>query len=36
MDNLYDYFAIWFEEERGVYIEDFCILWKSIKDGDVE
>lgn len=36
MDKLFDYFAKWFEEERGVYIEDFIELWKSIQKGDVE
>ena len=36
MDKLFDYFQKWFEEERGVYIEDFIMLWNGIKEGDVE
>lgn len=33
-ERLYDYFFKWFEEERGVYREDFNILWASIKEGE--
>ncbi len=36
IDKLFDYFDKWFEEERGVYIEEFGMLWKDICMGDVE
>ena len=33
-ERLYDYFSKWFEEERGVYHEEFNMLWASIKEGE--
>ena len=36
MENLFNYYAKWFEEERGIYIEEFDSWWKSLKKGDVE
>lgn len=36
MDNLFDYFAKWFEEERGIYIEEFSEMWDTIKIGENE
>lgn len=33
MDNLFNYFAKWFESERGVYIEEFIEFWENIKKG---
>lgn len=35
-EKLFDYFAKWFEEERGTYIEDFIELWKNIQNGELE
>lgn len=29
--KLFEYFSEWFEEERGVYREDFIVLWENIK-----
>lgn len=32
-DNLYTFFIQWFEEERGIYQEDFCEWWNAIQKG---
>ena len=34
MNKLFDYFAKWFEEERGTHIEDFCSFWEDIQKGE--
>ena len=32
-DNLYTFFIQWFEEERGIYQEEFCEWWNAIQKG---
>lgn len=36
MNNLYNYFTQWFEEERGMYYDDFDEWWCNISKGETK
>lgn len=36
MDNLYEYYFKWFEEERGVNRESFNQSWNAIMNGEID
>ena len=36
LDNLYQYYCRWFEEERGTYPGDFARSWQAIADGEID
>ena len=33
-ERLFQYFSQWFEEERGIYYDEFIELWNSIKNSE--
>jgi len=36
LDNLFQYYCRWFEEERGTYPGDFARSWQAIADGEID